>query len=76
MSAKIYYLRPFQSENLEHSLPALEEDAQDIPAASVSPKRASGRSMPCGRDSKWKKKIGGGVVRREAPDEPEFQPDE
>jgi hypothetical protein len=77
MSATIYYLRPFQPENLEQPLPALDEDVSDIPAASVSPKRAAGRSMPCGRNSKWKKKIGGGVVRREAaPDEPEFQPDE
>lgn len=67
MSAKIYYLRPFQRENLE--VPAVEPQAEnENPQA--APARPAGKhpvrsSLPGGRNSKWKRKLGGGAVRRD-----------
>jgi hypothetical protein len=73
MSATIHYLRPFQREQLDETVaaPAPAEDAasegEGEPEARPE-KRRGGRSMPCGRNSKWKKKIGGGVVARDKRD--------
>jgi hypothetical protein len=70
MTAKIYYLRPLQKEAPgEAAAERTEEDdlaEQDQPAAA----RTAKRSMPFGRKSKWKKKIGGGVVRRDGSEGP------
>ena len=68
MSAKIYYLRPFQRENSE--APAAGPQAEDEPAQ-TSPARPAGKRparnpLPGGRASKWKRKLGGGAVRRDA----------
>jgi hypothetical protein len=70
MSAKIYYLRPIQREKLE--TPAAEPEAEaehEQPQASPAlpaGKRPVRGSMPGGRNSKWKRKLGGGAVRRDA----------
>jgi hypothetical protein len=66
MSAKIYYLRPFQRENLE--TPAAQPQTEDEhPHAAPPPvrKRPARNALPGGRSSKWKRKLGGGAVRRE-----------
>ena len=68
MSAKIYYLRPFQREKLE--VPAAEPQVEEEPPQ-VAPTRPAGKrpvraSLPGGRNSKWKRKLGGGAVRRDA----------
>lgn len=68
MSAKIYYLRPFQRENL--AAPAAPPQAEDerpeaSPPRSVA-KRPARNPLPGGRASKWKRKLGGGAVRRDA----------
>ena len=68
MSAKIYYLRPFQREKLD--APAATPEAENA-HPEASPKRAPGKrpvrsALPGGRDSKWKRKLGGGAVRRDA----------
>jgi hypothetical protein len=74
MSATIHYLRPFQREDLaepaeaERTAPdraTPESETEEAGAQTKSGKRRSGRAMPCGRSSKWKKKIGGGVVARD-----------
>jgi hypothetical protein len=74
MSATIHYLRPFQREDLAEPAEAgstapdratPESDTEEAGAQAKSGKRRSGRAMPCGRNSKWKKKIGGGVVARD-----------
>jgi hypothetical protein len=82
MSATIHYLRPFEREKLaepaeaQEPAPSVETEAQEAESEPDSrlrfDKRRSARAMPCGRNSKWKKKIGGGVVAREKqPREPE-----
>ena len=68
MSAKIYYLRPFQREKVE--VPAATPQAEEE-HPEASPKRAPGKrpvrgALPGGRNSKWKRKLGGGAVRRDA----------
>jgi hypothetical protein len=68
MSAKIYYLRPLQRQNPD--APAVEPQAEDehpqaSPASPVG-KRPVRSSLPGGRNSKWKRKLGGGAVRRDA----------
>jgi len=77
MTATIHYLRPFQHEDLaphddlaepaQAAEPEITQDsdvAEDV-ARTKPDKRGGGRAMPCGRNSKWKKKIGGGVVARD-----------
>jgi hypothetical protein len=74
MSATIHYLRPFQREQLAETAAApaapdadIAPEGEDEPEARPE-KRRGGRAMPCGRNSKWKKKIGGGVVARDKRD--------
>ncbi len=78
MSAKIYYLRPFQRENLE--APAVEPEVdEEHPQASLSRpagKRPVRSSLPGGRNSKWKRKLGGGAVRRDASADKKGSPSE
>ena len=68
MSAKIYYLRPLQRENLE--APAPEPQAEDEPPQAAptgkAAKRPARNALPGGRNSKWKRKLGGGAVKRDA----------
>jgi len=68
MSAKIYYLRPLQRQNPD--APAVESQVEDEhPQASPAKpleKRSARSSLPGGRNSKWKRKLGGGAVRRDA----------
>jgi hypothetical protein len=68
MSAKIYYLRPFQRENLEVPAVGPEPDEEHPQASPARPagKRTVRSSLPGGRNSKWKRKLGGGAVRRDA----------
>jgi hypothetical protein len=73
MSATIHYLRPFQREQLAETaappVPAADVAHEDGGEPQAQPeKRRGGRAMPCGRNSKWKKKIGGGVVARDKRD--------
>lgn len=82
MNATIHYLRSFEREKLAEPAEA-EEPEQRVETEAEEPepepesrlkfdKRRSARAMPCGRNSKWKKKIGGGVVARDKPpSEPE-----
>jgi hypothetical protein len=75
VSATIHYLRPFEREDLAKSeqspQPAQEGEAAQEPedesqeTEAKPERRRSRRAMPCGRGSKWKKKIGGGVVARD-----------
>ena len=79
MSATIHYLRPFQHEDLAEPAEAERAEAERAEAERAAPeseteeagaqakpgKRRGGRAMPCGRSSKWKKKIGGGIVARD-----------
>ena len=69
MSATIHYLRPFQHEDLaepaEAERAAPESETEEAGAQAKPGKRRGGRAMPCGRSSKWKKKIGGGIVARD-----------
>ena len=63
MSATIHYLRPFEREDLaseEPQDPAIEETA-----AEPKKKRIRRRLMPCGRNSRFKKRMDGTVVPRE-----------
>ena len=67
MSAKIYYLRPFQRKEL--AAPTTEPEAEEG-HSEASPERPAGKrpvrnQLPGGRNSKWKRKLGGGAVRRE-----------
>ena len=69
MSAKIYYLRPVQRENVDG--PAAPPPAEEDEVPPTAPKRSAGKraapgALPGGRNSKWKRKLGGGVVRRDA----------
>ncbi len=67
MSATIHYLRPFEAEDLAR---ADAEDTQNVPAVQESApkaekKRLRRRVMPCGRNSRFKKRMDGTVVPRE-----------
>lgn len=69
MSAKIYYLRPVQRENADGPAPPPPAEAEE--ASPAAPKRPAGKrpapgALPGGRNSKWKRKLGGGAVRRDA----------
>ena len=67
MSAKIYYLRPFQRENLAEPEPAPQDEEPSSPAPPpAAGKRLSRNPLPGGKHSKWKRKLGGGAVRRDA----------
>jgi hypothetical protein len=68
MSAKIYYLRPFQREDLgAPPVPPHAEDEQpEASAPRPAAKRPARNPLPGGRASKWKRKLGGGAVRRDA----------
>ncbi len=68
MSAKIYYLRPFQRESLEAppAEPQAEEEPPEVPPMGKTAKRPARNALPGGRNSKWKRKLGGGAVRRDA----------
>jgi hypothetical protein len=57
MSATIHYLRPFEREKLAK----VEQEAEPAHQAEPSKHRHK-RPMPGGKGSKWKRKIGGGVV--------------
>ena len=67
MSATIHYLRPFEREDLTQTQPEPAEDAQaaeeDAPHAEKKPARR--RAMPCGRKSRFKKRMDGTVVPRD-----------
>jgi hypothetical protein len=67
MSAVIYFLKPFEREDLgkqDHEV--VQEDWHPQPKQGKSGKRRYVRNpLPCGRESRWKKKMNGEVVRRE-----------
>lgn len=77
MSATIYYLRPFEREDLskadaelsaEAEAAAEEHDAapvDDDATATRERRPAAKRTMPCGRNSRFKKRMDGKVVPRE-----------
>jgi hypothetical protein len=76
MSATIYYLRPFEREDLSKTdaeLPAEAEAAayeheaapSEAEAATQERRPARKRTMPCGRNSRFKKRMDGTVVPRE-----------
>jgi hypothetical protein len=66
MSATIHYLRPFEREDLAKTTgedgPDDGQDEADEPGA--KPKRRRRRAMPCGRNSRFKKRMDGTVVVR------------
>lgn len=73
MSATIHYLRPFQRENLDEAAPEAEptpveasagETAAEAETAEPEQKRTRGQSMPCGRNSRFKRRMDGTVVPR------------
>ena len=73
MSATIYYLRPFQREDLTgYSSESPQDDEAlngdgEAPArqtAARSSSKKAGRAMPCGRNSRFKKRMDGKVVPR------------
>ena len=66
MSATIHYLRPFEREDLAKTTGESEPDAfpGEEEEASAKPKRRR-RAMPGGRNSRFKKRMDGTVVRRE-----------
>lgn len=69
MSAKIYYLRPVRRENVDD--PAAPPPAEEEAAPPAAPKHSASKrpapgALPGGRNSKWKRKLGGGAVRRDA----------
>lgn len=68
MSAKIYYLRPFQREPLGRppAEPQAEEEPPEGSPMGKTAKRPARNALPGGRNSKWKRKLGGGAVRRYA----------
>ena len=71
MSATIHYLRPFERETLREEEPKPAATAQDQPAAeeeaeaSAPQKPKRRRTMPCGRNSRFKKRMDGTVVPRD-----------
>jgi len=72
MSATIHYLRPFEREDLSktESQPAPEQEAVEEMAAddeAPAPERRPTRrhQMPCGRNSRFKKRMDGTVVPRD-----------
>lgn len=74
MSATIYYLRPFQREDLTgladdspEGDEALDPDGEAAArqTATRSASKKAGRAMPCGRNSRFKKRMDGKVVPRE-----------
>lgn len=71
MTAKIYYLRPFQKEALGEAAAERAEDDDPVAHDQPSAARKAKRPMPFGRNSKWKKKIGGGLVRRDGQEGPD-----
>lgn len=77
MSAKIYYLRPFQRENLDDA-PSKADVEPEQPAATprTVTKRLSRNPLPGGKNSKWKRKLGGGAVRRDAGPDMKDEPPE
>lgn len=68
MSATIHYLRPFERQNLSETEagPAPEADTMtDEQEAAPKRKPVRKRTMPCGRKSRFKKRMDGTVVPRE-----------
>lgn len=67
MSATIHYLRPFEREDLEKSTaePAREDHDEDDAQTQPVKQAARRRAMPCGRNSRFKKRMDGKVVPRE-----------
>ena len=68
MSATIHYLRPFERQDLSKTeaepAPAA-ETMSDEQGPAVETKSARKRTMPCGRKSRFKKRMDGTVVPRE-----------
>jgi hypothetical protein len=68
MSATIHYLRPFEREDLAKTTEEPEADNRpdnEEYEAGAKPKRRRRRVMPCGRGSRFKKRMDGSVVPRE-----------
>jgi FtsZ-interacting cell division protein YlmF len=67
MSATIHYLRPFEREDLAEAEPQTERQDPAIKESASEPekKRTRRRLMPCGRNSRFKKRMDGTVVPRE-----------
>jgi hypothetical protein len=73
MSATIHYLRPFQREDLTaYSRESPQGDESPDGDREVEPRqiarstsKKSSRAMPCGRNSRFKKRMDGKVVPRE-----------
>jgi len=72
MSATIHYLRPFEREDLSktEAEPAPEQEAiADEAVEDEAPvperKRTKRHQMPCGRNSRFKKRMDGSVVPRD-----------
>jgi hypothetical protein len=68
MSATIHYLRPFERQDLSKTeadpAPEVETVAEGLDAAPQK-KPVRKRTMPCGRKSRFKKRMDGTVVPRE-----------
>jgi hypothetical protein len=71
MSATIHYLRPFQRENLAETAAEPEpapaeasEAAAEEETSATEKKRTRRHSMPCGRNSRFKRRMDGTVVPR------------
>jgi hypothetical protein len=64
MSATIHYLRPFEREDLAEAKPQA-DPAIEQSASEPEKKRIRRRLMPCGRNSRFKKRMDGTVVPRE-----------
>jgi hypothetical protein len=73
MSATIHYLRPFQREKLDETVAEPEatpdpaeasEAAAEEETHAPDKKRTRRHSMPCGRNSRFKRRMDGSVVPR------------
>ena len=67
MSATIHYLRPFEREDLGKTEPEPAEEFQAAEEEAPQPekKRTRRHQMPCGRNSRFKKRMDGSVVPRD-----------
>jgi hypothetical protein len=69
MSATIHYLRPFEREDLSKIDQEPEPEMEAVDEEAAAPERARTRrhQMPCGRNSRFKKRMDGKVVPRDKP---------
>lgn len=65
MSAIIYYLPVFERERLDITDAELMAEQAHPKVGKSGKKRYVRNPMPCGKNSKWKRKVGGKVERRD-----------